>query len=643
MVLVVLGSPINREDASIRTDSVVNYETTHFSLMGSMLELEGYASIEGLYSYSEDRIRKTLLLVPEIDVALFREEHMYDEEYEELTDQEIINLHIIEIPLDNCKFNEIKNYEKSQIKDENSLGGFRVELNLAEIIKGKPLTQGNYNVYINLEQLLNDNDDVKFKKTIPISDIKQFLNHGILTTHLDYFSASNNMKYNLISSFDTRHKTLKFENTLLQSYNPKDFAEDGVSGSENRYIQAIKRRFFKLFYIIFSLLPVKKDKISIASDSRNDLSGNLYFIYEELYQRDLNLNIKLILSERIDNKKTFLNLFTTAYHFATSKIIMLDDFYPLIYPLNIRKNSDLIQVWHAAGAFKTFGFSRTGRPGGPSAKSINHRNYTKATVSSEGVRDHYAEGFGITVDKVYPTGVPRSDIFFDEEYKDYVSQTLYDKYPFIKDKKVILFAPTFRGNGQGSAYFPFHMLDFKALYENLSDEYVFLFKIHPFVNNKLSIPYEYADFFYDLSSFREINDLLLITDVLITDYSSVCFEFALLNKPMLFFGFDVEEYVRTRDFYYNFFDFIPGPLVRTTDEIVEVIKKEEYSMEKVKPFVDYFFNDTLGKASGNVVDEVIIPSLESTYEKEEKTQKLVPPKSRIELFERSIEEEEEEK
>src|SRR5699024_6911803 len=156
------------------------------------------------------------------------------------------------------------------------------------------------------------------------------------------------------------------------------------------------------------------------------------FDYEELYKRKLNLNIKLILNKRIDNKKATFTLISTAYHFATSKIILLDDFYPLIYSLNIRRNSDLIQVWHAAGAFKNFGFSRTGRPGWPSPKSINHPNYTKATVSSEGVREHYAEGFGIPVDRVYPTGVPRPDIFFDEEYKKHVRETLYNKFPFLK-------------------------------------------------------------------------------------------------------------------------------------------------------------------------------------------------------------------
>lgn len=244
---------------------------------------------------------------------------------------------------------------------------------------------------------------------------------------------------------------------------------------------------------------------------------------------------------------------------------------------------------------------------------------------------------------MYATGVPRADIFFDEEYKSYVRETLYDRYPYLKDKKVILFAPTFRGNGQASAYYPFEILDLKKLYEELHEEYVFLFKIHPFVKNKLTIPYEYADFFYDFSSYREVNDLLLITDLLITDYSSVCFEFALLGKPMLFFAFDVEQYIEDRDFYYNYFDFIPGPLVKSTDGITEAIKKGNFQQEKIRPFVKYFFDDTLGRASKNVVDQLIIPSLEDNGEEEKLKDKttLVPPASRIELFKQSFLEEDE--
>jgi CDP-ribitol ribitolphosphotransferase len=440
-------------------------------------------------------------------------------------------------------------------------------------------------------------------------------------------------------SFNNFTKTLRIKNNLLQSYDPRDIPDNGEY-KEHRKVKAIKRRLFKLFYIIFCLLPINKKKVVFASDSRSELNGNFYFVYEELYKRNLNLNIKFVFNERINNKKTVTDLIKTAYQFATSKIILLDDFYPLVYPLRIRNNADLVQVWHAAGAFKTFGYSRIGRPGGPSPRSKNHKNYTKAVVSSEGVRKNYAEGFGITEDKVYPTGVPRSDVFFDEDYKSHVRHTLHEKYPFLKSKKVILFAPTFRGNGQASAHYPFEMLDLRKLYDALHEDYVFLFKIHPFVQNKFTIPYEYADFFYDFSDYREINDLLLVTDILITDYSSVCFEFALLNKPMLFFAFDVENYIEERDFYYNFFTFIPGPLLKTTTEIIETIKKGNFQLEKIKPFVNYFFDDTLGKASKNVVDEIIIPSLEDVEREErEDAVNLTPPASRIELFERSIAEE----
>lgn len=629
----VFISSIDNEHLEVKNEGTILSDVCNLTLNGPYLEIEGYAIFKDINTLEEDRIRKTLLIVPDIDIEKYRETH--SDMSEDLTDDDIVKLHIIEFPLDNCMLNELSG--KENITDvENNLSGYKGVVDLSTIKNGKPLPGGNYNVFIRLEQLLSDTDKVKYEKIVPITNIKKFMRNNLLSTKLEYFSATKVLKYSLIASFDSYSKTLRFKNKRLQSYDPRDMPDSDVV-KENRYISAIKRRIFKLCYILFCILPINKNKISFASDSRSELNGNFYFIYEELYKRNLNLQIEFIFNERINNKKTIFDLIKTAFHFATSKIILLDDFYPLIYPLRIRKHAELIQVWHAAGAFKTFGYSRLGLPGGPSPHSKNHKNYTKAVVSSEGVRSNYAEGFGITVDKVYPLGVPRSDIFFDEEYKAYVMNKLYDRYPFIKNKKVILFAPTFRGNGQASAYYPFEILNLKEIYEELHEDYVFIFKIHPFVNNKLTIPYEYADFFYDLSEHREINDLLLVTDVLITDYSSVCFEFALLNKPMLFFAFDVEKYIEERDFYYNYFDFIPGPLLKNTTEIVDSIKEEKFELEKIKPFVKYFFNDTLGKASKNVVDQLIIPSLKDLLETdEEESTVLTPPASRIELFERSI-------
>jgi len=636
----MLQASIDSDYATIDSSARIEFELFKFTVKGALLEIEGYSTVKNLHSYTEDRIRRILLLRPEIDISKIRNENQLNEDYLNMTDDEILRLYSYEIPLENCKLAELNNFNSDYERTDNSLGGFKAEIDLSTITKNKPLKEGKYDVYIIHEQLSNENDDLKYVKNMPLSNAKDFIEHGVITTELNYYAANLNMKYKLIVDFNTYRKTIRFENKLLQSFNPKNFDEEGQH-HENKYITAIKRRLFKLSYILFSLLPINKKKISIGSDSRGDLTGNLYFIYEEMYKQNLDVDIKLLLNERIDNKKSFIQLVKTAYHFATSKIILIDDFYPLVYPLNIRKNTELIQAWHAAGAFKTFGFSRIGRPGGPSIYSRNHRNYTQALVSSEGVRSHYAEGFGIDIERVIPTGVPRSDVFFDETYKNHVKKTLYDKYPMLEEKKVILFAPTFRGNGQGSAYYPFEALELRKLYENLKDDYVFIFKIHPFVKNDFTIPYDMSDFFYDLSEFREVNDLLLVTDILITDYSSVCFEFGILNKPMLFFGFDVEQYIKDRDFYYDYFDFIPGPLVKDTDQIIDKIINEDFQSEKIKPFIKYFFGDSLGHASKNVVDNVIKPGLLEKEEEKETKVKLDPPKSRIELFERSIEDEEE--
>jgi CDP-ribitol ribitolphosphotransferase len=325
-----------------------------------------------------------------------------------------------------------------------------------------------------------------------------------------------------------------------------------------------------------------------------------------MVRRQLDLNYKFMLKSTIRERKSYGELISLAYNLATSKFIFLDDYFPIVYPLKIRKNAELIQLWHAVGAFKTFGYSRLGLPGGPSPRSKNHRNYTKAIVSSKNVAKFYAEGFGIPEENVVATGIPRTDVFFDQSYQKQIKENLYKEYPFLKNKKVILFAPTFRGNGQQSAYYPMEVLDLDKLYHRLKEEYVFILKIHPFVKNDISIPYEYSDFFYNFSGYREVNNLLFVTDLLITDYSSVCFEFALLNRPMLFFAFDVEDYVQKRDFYFDYHKFIPGPLVRTTDEIIEKIINHDFEMEKIKPFVKYFFDHTDGKSSARVVDELVL-------------------------------------
>jgi CDP-ribitol ribitolphosphotransferase len=151
------------------------------------------------------------------------------------------------------------------------------------------------------------------------------------------------------------------------------------------------------------------------------------------------------------------------------------------------------------------------------------------------------------------------------------------------------------------------MIDYEKLYKLCRNKnYYFIFKVHPFVDEKAIIPEHCKNYMMDASSIREINDLLFITDILITDYSSTCFEFALFDRPMLFFAYDLEEYIATRDFYYDYTEFVPGKICRSTEELVTAIENQDYEIEKVNEFRHRFFDDVDGKSTDRVIDQIIL-------------------------------------
>lgn len=357
-------------------------------------------------------------------------------------------------------------------------------------------------------------------------------------------------------------------------------------------------------YKLFCLFPLKEDRVTFLTDSRGGLYGNFRFVNDELKARGVE-DIKYMLKPHDNMKKTPIEKIKVIWYIATSGAILLDDYYPFLYNIKPRKETKLVQLWHAPGAFKTFGFSRVGKLGwskNPRAK--NHRTYTHAIVSSTPLKSRYAEAYAIPEQNVYATGIPRTDVFFDEVYKENKIRELYEKYPILKGKKVIMFAPTFRGKGRGG-YYDFDKLDLDRLKEALGDEYVFIMKLHPFISNKPEFDEKYNDFMIDLSHENEINDLLFVSDVMITDYSSVCFEFSLLNRPMIFFAYDMEDYIAKRDFYYPYESFVPGPIVNSTEEIIDIILKQEYELEKLNDFRNRFFDHFDGKSTERVVDMIL--------------------------------------
>lgn len=367
-------------------------------------------------------------------------------------------------------------------------------------------------------------------------------------------------------------------------------------------MQRVRRYPYVILYPIFQLfVKQRNNEILFLSDSRTDLTGNFGCVYNEIKKRDKYI-VRSVLKDKLKTKKTLKEKFGLIYYLARSKYVFVDDFYPIIYAIPLSKKKELIQLWHAMGAFKTVGYARMGKPGGPNGYSLSHRNYTGTIVSSESIRDNYALAFGIDKEKVHALGIPRTDIFFDKKYENDIKEKIYTKYPVLKDKKVIMFAPTFRGPSQNNAYYDFDWIDFEKLKKEFSKDYVCIVKMHPFVQNKPDYDLDNDDFYLDLTSEREINDLLFITDILITDYSSVIFEYSFFKKPVIFYTPDYDDYVASRDFFYDFDKYNYGAKATNMKELVKYIKECKADKEKIKEFYDYFCSACDGKSTKRVVD-----------------------------------------
>ena len=361
-----------------------------------------------------------------------------------------------------------------------------------------------------------------------------------------------------------------------------------------------KRWLFKMSYRLNKLRRIKKNKITFISLRRNDISGNFAFVYDKI-KDDPNLDIHFILNEHTISYMTIGEIFDFTKSCATSKVVVLDEFTPMIHYINLRKNTKLVQLWHACGAFKTFGFTRLSKPKGSPQPTRNHRSYDYVTVSSTYCKKCHSEGFGISTENVVATGIPRTDVFFDGNYKEKARAKFYKEHPNFIGKKIILFAPTFRGMVKETAFYPTELFNVEKVCQSIPDDYVIIVKHHPFVTDVQPIPDALKDRVIDLSCDPELNDLLFVTDVIITDYSSLVFEASLLNIPMIFYAFDLEKYINERDFYFDFKEFVPGKIAYCQADIIDAVNKQDYCTERIAPFADMFFDNRDGKATDRVV------------------------------------------
>jgi CDP-glycerol glycerophosphotransferase (TagB/SpsB family) len=365
---------------------------------------------------------------------------------------------------------------------------------------------------------------------------------------------------------------------------------------------------YKIIFTILNIMPIKSNKIIFISFSGKNFSCNPKYIYNYIIKeyRDDNLDLVIALrkNSKIDikdlsNNTRTVNYFSLKflYELATAKYwIANTNVHPYIKP---KRDVIYLQTWHAAGAFKKFGYDIKD----VSDIWIDDVDYWKYLIcSSSSIVDIYSKAFHINSKKVYPTGIPRNDIFFDEKACRDIKGSIIENYNLPSDKKIILYAPTFRDTG---AEFKLK-LNLVEMQRILGEEYILFLRLHPNIAKKVSIENQLEGFVWDFSTYNDVQELLIAADLLITDYSSLIFDFAIKGKPIIFYAYDLDYYNNElRGFYYNYETFVPGPIVYNESELIEQISDYRALQLKYRDEILAFgenFNEYFdGKASERVV------------------------------------------
>ena len=399
-----------------------------------------------------------------------------------------------------------------------------------------------------------------------------------------------------------------------------------VKGKIKRSINAVKNKTYKTItlrwiyprlYNKYRKLPIDDKKIIFIEVRLAELRNGFHVLYDQIIRNyDVDIHTHFLQHSLIGKKEMLKQGKELVEDLATAKYVFLAEATTILGCLEIRPQTHVTQLWHGCGAFKRFGFSTGDFIFGDSLqeqqKFPSHNNYSTVTVSSKEVAWAYEEAMGIPAESgiVKPLGVSRTDVFYDEPFIKSAYEKLHKNIPISVGKKVILYAPTFRGRVV-RATTP-DEFDLALLQEELGDEYILLQKHHPIVKQLPEIPAAYGDFTQDVTDDFSIEELICVSDICISDYSSLIFEYALFERPMIFFAYDLAEFNDWRGFYYDYDEMTPGPIYTTTEEIVDYIANvnTRFDKEEMHTFREKFMRDCDGQATKRIMDDAFGDNLE---------------------------------
>lgn len=346
-----------------------------------------------------------------------------------------------------------------------------------------------------------------------------------------------------------------------------------------------------IIYCLYKLLPIRNQIVMITRQS-NDSTLDFQLLENYIKQKDKDIKI-VILSKKLEkgvyNKiKYTLYILKIMYYLSTSKLCVIDSYCIPVSILNHKKRLKVVQIWHASGAVKKFGYQILDKKEGSNSLIAKlmcmHKNYDYVIAPSEITENVFSEAFDVPKDKIARFGLPRLEYIVNPVYDK--SNEIYKQYPYLKDKKNILYIPTFRKNKETNLK--------ELLNYNLDEKkYNLIIKLHPL--DKTIVPDKYlVD--EKIKSF----DLIKIADYIITDYSVLSIEASILDKPIFFYLYDEEEYEKNRGLNINVKKELKSFTSKRFSDIMTKIEKEDYNMKQLNEYKSKYIEVNLLTAIKNL-------------------------------------------
>jgi CDP-ribitol ribitolphosphotransferase len=354
---------------------------------------------------------------------------------------------------------------------------------------------------------------------------------------------------------------------------------------------------------LFARLPLRRDRVLLATARKAELDGNLRYIDAAIARLRPDADPVRLLepySYGLLGKLAYAaRLVRGMYLLRTSPLVVVDNAWLPIHVAPHPSRTTVVQVWHAEGALKRFGVD-TARPLDEPERTFLHRHYDWVVTSGEASREPWSRALRTPLERVVALGSPRTDFFFDRDALAAARDRVLAAYPALAGRRMILYAPTFRGRGPGKR--PGGVLDAPRLRDALPASDALVLKAHPNLDPRLVAT---AGFDAVIDRSVDLNELLAATDLLVTDYSSSIFDFALLRRPIVVLVDDLESYERDPGLYLDYRTELIGTQVRDTDGVIATILEARFDLAPYEAFIARHLAASDGQASERFVERFL--------------------------------------